>query len=168
MARSLIIIVIAGCLWGQTSSPAMAVDARQVMVAMRDGFKLKTTVWLPDEGAYPVVLTRGYSPSVEPQRLRLCEPLLAKLSIFELPLKLLSSGHVRDKSGRCESQHQIDRSHVVLLRSKACLRIAEIIAESARSTYHNCLSFRYPCTASKLSCSAASFSNSSNSALSIR
>lgn len=27
MARSLIIIVVAGCLWGQTSSPAMAVDS---------------------------------------------------------------------------------------------------------------------------------------------
>jgi putative CocE/NonD family hydrolase len=63
MARSLIIIVVAGCLWGQTSSPAMAVDSRQVIVAMRDGVKLKTTVWIPGEGAYPVVLTRGYSPT---------------------------------------------------------------------------------------------------------
>ena len=33
------------------------------MVEMRDGVKLKTTVWLPGEGSYPVVLTRGYSAS---------------------------------------------------------------------------------------------------------
>jgi len=34
-------------------------DAR---VPMRDGVKLYTKIWRPDEGSYPVVLTRGYSP----------------------------------------------------------------------------------------------------------
>jgi putative CocE/NonD family hydrolase len=51
------------CLWGPASSPAVAADAKRMMVAMRDGVKLKTTVWLPGEGTYPVVLTRGYSPT---------------------------------------------------------------------------------------------------------
>jgi len=34
-------------------------DAR---VPMRDGVKLYAKIWRPDEGSYPVVLTRGYSP----------------------------------------------------------------------------------------------------------
>jgi putative CocE/NonD family hydrolase len=63
VARFLIIIVVACCLWGRSSSPAVAADAQQVMVAMRDGVELKTTLWIPDDGAYPVVLTRGYSPT---------------------------------------------------------------------------------------------------------
>ena len=63
MARSLFIIVVAGCLWGRSAQPAVAVDARHMMVTMRDRVKLKTTVWLPGDGAYPVVLTRGYSPT---------------------------------------------------------------------------------------------------------
>ena len=31
-------------------------------VPMRDGVKLYTKIWRPDNGSYPVVLTRGYSP----------------------------------------------------------------------------------------------------------
>lgn len=31
-------------------------------VPMRDGAKLRTTIWLPGTGAYPAVLTRGYKP----------------------------------------------------------------------------------------------------------
>jgi len=40
------------------------VEAEEVMVPMRDGVKLHTKIWKPDEeGSYPVVFTRAYWPS---------------------------------------------------------------------------------------------------------
>ena len=62
MARLLICVVVAGSLCVQTSLPVVAAES-SVMVEMRDGVKLKTTVWLPVDGNYPVVLIRGYSSS---------------------------------------------------------------------------------------------------------
>ena len=63
MGRSLFNLVVACCLWEQSYSLGATVDSRQVMVSMRDGVRLKTTAWVPGEGVYPVVLTRGYSPT---------------------------------------------------------------------------------------------------------
>ncbi len=60
MARLLIFIVAAGYPCMQMPSSVTAA-ATQVTVEMRDGVQLKTTVWLPGKGKYPVVLTRGYS-----------------------------------------------------------------------------------------------------------
>ena len=39
------------------------IEAKSVMVRMRDGVKLYTKIWKPAQGGrYPVVLTRGYAP----------------------------------------------------------------------------------------------------------
>lgn len=61
MTRLLLLIVVAA-----VSCQPRALRAEQtefaVEVEMRDGVKLKTTVWRPGEQSYPVVLTRGYSP----------------------------------------------------------------------------------------------------------
>ena len=61
MLRILPIIVLLGL--AITSPRAIAGEARPTVVPMRDGVELKSTVWVPGDGAYPVVLTRGYSPT---------------------------------------------------------------------------------------------------------
>ena len=50
-------------LWCGLCSTAFCADLQSFNVPMRDGVELKTTVWVPRDGAYPVVLTRGYSPT---------------------------------------------------------------------------------------------------------
>ncbi len=62
MMRLMISIVIAGFHCMMLTLPVMAAG-RQVKVEMRDGVTLSTTVWVPGNGKYPVVLTRGYSAS---------------------------------------------------------------------------------------------------------
>lgn len=59
--RFLISAMVLSSLWQQQLLFAED-EVSQIEVEMRDGVKLKTTIWRPGDDAYPVVLTRGYSP----------------------------------------------------------------------------------------------------------
>ena len=54
-------VLLFGVALTASACPGAAAQQR-VRVAMRDGVKLETTLWIPGKGSYPVVLTRGYSP----------------------------------------------------------------------------------------------------------
>ena len=77
--------LISALVWsslGQLELSCAEEAVSQIEMEMRDGVTLKTTIWLPGDDAYPVVLARGYSGAriergigqMEQTRLLFCEP----------------------------------------------------------------------------------------------